>query len=725
MIFLGLENKEVVMELFGMEFIVKEDLKNLNYIRKSYEGLADELASDWLEAYGKYSSMEDLLKVGREDIYRDIFKGLDRAVDILIENGVLHINEDVFFEKYYRPFFSMEDYIGELEDEYLAISMDQAQMDAYRTARREHRSKWSGGGFGVQGAMKGALTAGGLNMVGGAAHGAFNLVGKAFDSMGNSLRRDELLNSQKTRQRLYQGLRLNIFQIHRGLAAAFEDLTNIRVRTISREDSDQAQGLLDNLSRPNIDGARKQEMVYEILDRDPYIAEVYSRLLKLYPDQLENIYQIADYFGIAGFKDYIYNLVKEDFRKAGDGIDLCNRQEVARLKEALIHRLNRLGLRENNPEFIGLMEEFEGRVAGAENLAIREAYKALDLDSIRTIDDFKLREEEFKALNKSLEGLDLELEEATKKVIAASGKSLNAIKKRVFQEEMDQRDYGPDLSQAEEERLAGELAEDLDLDIDASNVVASGLMRSWIKLLKKTGIYKVYKKLNFDFSTKKARRRSFLKIGGIFLGLSILSALIFPEEDGLELKGIREEGQKVEEERLADRPKDQKEDHLAEMKPEPEAQPEEGARPEPEPEVVEPEAQVDDGDYSLAMGVKSDDFEINIEEDLIGRYNEGVANGSIGFIDGNSLIKSFVEDPEANPYSGRIVGINSCKVISKSNYELRLVATDGDYVHRAHIICNMEYSQDSDRVQLGDRVEIIGYCTGYGEDISITRAILL
>ena len=60
------------------------------------------------------------------------------------------------------------------------IEADQKRLDEYRRMRKETRTKFYGGGFGISGAIKGAMKAGAMNMVTGAAHDIANAAGKGI-----------------------------------------------------------------------------------------------------------------------------------------------------------------------------------------------------------------------------------------------------------------------------------------------------------------------------------------------------------------------------------------------------------------------------------------------------------------------------------------------------------------------------------------------------------------
>lgn len=85
------------------------------------------------------------------------------AISILVNKGVYNITENEFLTKYY---YDYADYIGELEpviERYSEIIGEERYYADLRRFQHENRSRWQGGGFGVTGAIKGAVTATAMN----------------------------------------------------------------------------------------------------------------------------------------------------------------------------------------------------------------------------------------------------------------------------------------------------------------------------------------------------------------------------------------------------------------------------------------------------------------------------------------------------------------------------------------------------------------------------------
>lgn len=89
------------------------------------------------------------------------------GVDVLIDHGVDFVDEDALYESIKEGFENCEvlNHYIEIEDSINKYETNQSEM---KRAERANRSQWTGGGFGIGGAIKGAITAKAMNVATGA-----------------------------------------------------------------------------------------------------------------------------------------------------------------------------------------------------------------------------------------------------------------------------------------------------------------------------------------------------------------------------------------------------------------------------------------------------------------------------------------------------------------------------------------------------------------------------
>ncbi len=160
-----------------------------NYLEKQFADISETTK----ESYEKINK-------GSEDVFADIF-GVIMEFDISITGQLskmkamfdLHDCEQIeqkvseCIETWKTQIFYA---MGVVKD-----SKQQKEMEAeYRNLRKDMRGRWQGGGFGLGGAIKGAITAGAMNMATGMAHSAVNAVGNAGSQMNYEKKRKKALS---------------------------------------------------------------------------------------------------------------------------------------------------------------------------------------------------------------------------------------------------------------------------------------------------------------------------------------------------------------------------------------------------------------------------------------------------------------------------------------------------------------------------------------------------
>ena len=87
------------------------------------------------------------------------------AIDFLVNNGIYDCSEELFIQKYKDQYFDIENSTGykKFIQKYNAVTDAYVMENAQKHLKRASRSRWEGGGFGIRGAIKGAVDASILN----------------------------------------------------------------------------------------------------------------------------------------------------------------------------------------------------------------------------------------------------------------------------------------------------------------------------------------------------------------------------------------------------------------------------------------------------------------------------------------------------------------------------------------------------------------------------------
>lgn len=281
--------------LFDNTLVIEDSRLLAIYLRRIVMILASNARKAFEEYYPQFSNIEGLLKEG-EDMALSIFATSSKnCVDTLSELDIYSISAEDILENMKSSYYMEE--LKELEKWYLSVLQNEAEKDAYRTARRKNRSKWVGYGFGIQGAITSAAKAGTLNMLSGAAHGTVNLVGKSFSMMGASMNKSQMFHSKDTRNRLASALYLDIFDWIYSLQKLVQQ-EGLQIQEITLPDEKRANSFFQNLQNRSLSQLQAYDIAFQIFATNPVEQEYYEYCISSFPEQQKPLLELAEYCGI-------------------------------------------------------------------------------------------------------------------------------------------------------------------------------------------------------------------------------------------------------------------------------------------------------------------------------------------------------------------------------------------------------------------------------------------
>lgn len=158
------DDENVVFNIEGHIVEIDETILNYYAIASVIEETVGEAMGMIYSAFDEYKiGMDNLINRTANVMKEGINLATKVAISILVNKGVYDITENEFLAKYY---YDYADYIGELEpviERYSEIIGEERYYADLRRFQHENRSRWQGGGFGVTGAIKGAVTATAMN----------------------------------------------------------------------------------------------------------------------------------------------------------------------------------------------------------------------------------------------------------------------------------------------------------------------------------------------------------------------------------------------------------------------------------------------------------------------------------------------------------------------------------------------------------------------------------
>ena len=286
--------------IFGQTVQVPPNRVAYNAIRMDFIRMANEAAVQYEKLYKQDGSIQKVINGLGEQMHDCLAPTLDHCITTLIHHSVIDIDVQTFAERYQSFAEPCAEAFNDVYDRYAEVVMDEEELNEYRKARREGRARWQGGGFGLAGALSGAVTAGALNLVMGAGHMVFNAIGRTFSSIATSFKLSKIYDDPNTCKTLLKGLRLSVFNLHFALVCCLDELDIDHVPAsglVTPEEHRQGEAILSNVDKlPTEDD--KQAALLRVFDLDPYQARWYSYVLQHYGDQDGQLSNTAHYFGV-------------------------------------------------------------------------------------------------------------------------------------------------------------------------------------------------------------------------------------------------------------------------------------------------------------------------------------------------------------------------------------------------------------------------------------------
>ena len=328
----------------GNEIYITEERDRYNRVRIEYENMAKKAREEFIKVYrSNNENLDDVINNAYDQGVSIILKSIKYTVDRLIENKFYNISQDLFIEQYCQDVVEFwESAYSIINDQYMNIVLDERQKEEYRQLRKNSRARWQGGGFGIQGAIKGATQAGAMNMATGVAHSAFNMIGKIGTSIKVSKQKSRIFNDPSTLDVLSKGIYLAILEIKYSYIKFLENNAGLKFGYIHEEDEEQANVILSNIKDRNIDEEEKIDLIKRLINLNPYMESLYIYMVNNFGDENMEISKMASYFGF-NIEPYKISLVENKLINLQTGTE----EETILAKQIILKEVNRLGINSN------------------------------------------------------------------------------------------------------------------------------------------------------------------------------------------------------------------------------------------------------------------------------------------------------------------------------------------------------------------------------------------
>lgn len=313
------------IKILGQKISILDERIAYNQYRLLFQAEADRAVNRFKEIYSQNGNLDEVIKNVPDQICQSIQPSIQLCIDTLIQHHVMIVDAARFEEMYPHSTEIWTEAYLHLYDQYAEIVMDQKALDKYRVARRQGRARWSGGGFGLSGAIKGAATAGVLNIVTGAGHMLFNGVGKLISSVATSAQKNKIYRSSETYESLSKGVWNAVFFLHYGLIDCLSktgadcDPLNGSVSDADAQDAVAVLHNAESISDPDL----CRSALIDAFQKNPYQSDWYLYVLNRFGDD-GSLNSLAKYFGVSALEEEKLRLLES----YAESLPLSNEEEA-------------------------------------------------------------------------------------------------------------------------------------------------------------------------------------------------------------------------------------------------------------------------------------------------------------------------------------------------------------------------------------------------------------
>lgn len=283
---------------FDDEFEVLNALRS-EIIQASGQSGFSEVLNGMLEKYGADKLGEMIVKSFPDTVYSELCKNLvPPIIDFLFGKGIYDCDEQTFIHKYAASYFdfasqptfiNFSNHYNEIVGKYLK---EQEEKEYYRSGR----SRWVGGGFGIKGAIKGALQAHAMNLVQDAFRGIGDSISDAFSASSFKRKKMGLISESAFRdlEIAFDNCVLGVF-----LACQHEyaEHKKISVPWDMPENQNRAKAIFNNAKVRAVTTDQLLSMVSEAIRLAPYNHEFYEFLYQRNACNRTEINALAEHLG--------------------------------------------------------------------------------------------------------------------------------------------------------------------------------------------------------------------------------------------------------------------------------------------------------------------------------------------------------------------------------------------------------------------------------------------
>jgi hypothetical protein len=278
----GQEELSMRLSVLAQEIEVTERTIRSDKLFGIYDDLASSLLSDYDTTFGAANKdPKHSPKHLETDAWSKVTSAIETLLGECLKAGILDQDLNSLIRIYHERGGGNElaTQLTAIHEAIGVIFVNEQELDEYRRARRQGRSKIIGGGFGVAGAVEGMALAGLANAATGIASGTFNLLAKAGSAVMARSKAQEVLGTAKSNLKaaLHTAIQ-NLYDLHL-IVLHQNDAENYDTQPARLERCRRAAVIFENLAKVALAPDQHDKVVLQCLSLDPRAARYYDQVL--------------------------------------------------------------------------------------------------------------------------------------------------------------------------------------------------------------------------------------------------------------------------------------------------------------------------------------------------------------------------------------------------------------------------------------------------------------
>lgn len=277
---------------FPMAELLSESQVNLNTIKKPFDVLRTKWQNDLdRNFYNIFEGLDDLCQNGDKIASLVINEAVNEAIKALVKYQIYEISEDTFFQEHMTSFSWNKDFSVitlKLEE----IIEDTAQLDAYRTLRRQSRDRY----VGYDAASEGIAIA--KNLSSNVGHGLFNMMAKGVTAVGNSIKKEQIFKDSDTKHHYIESIDKIIQSAYIATVDAINEINGEVLHEYTNQDRRRAEALIENVLKERVPEEHRLSALIQAICVYPYNRSAYQALFAIYGNDNGSLDRIMNFLGL-------------------------------------------------------------------------------------------------------------------------------------------------------------------------------------------------------------------------------------------------------------------------------------------------------------------------------------------------------------------------------------------------------------------------------------------